>query len=112
MPLINLSNPFNILVALVLFVLTLLLAKETKRSTVVCIMLLVFLTIISGHGIEYFMLQNPTQEVANVLLHSITVDYIFITISFIAYLWMDDIECKDKKMKNIDDSLAWFWKKV
>ena len=112
MPVINLSNPFNVLIALVLFVLTLILAKETKKSTVMCIMLLAFLTIITGHSIEYFMIKNPTQEVANTLLHSITVDYVFITISFLAYLWIDDIECKDKKMKSIDNSLKWFWEKV
>lgn len=112
MPLINLSNPFNVLVALVLFVLTLMLAKETKRSTVMCIMLLAFLAIITGHSIEYFLIQNPTQEVANALLYSITVDYVFIAASFLAYLWIDDIECKDRKMKSVDDSLRWFWEKV
>ena len=112
MPLIDLSNPFNVLIALVLFVLTIILGKETKRSTPVCIMLLIFLAIITGHGIEYFMLQNPTQEVTNTLLHSITVDYVFITISFFAYLWIDDIECKDRKLKSVDDSLRWFWEKV
>ena len=51
MPIINLSEPFNILVALFLYVLVVILAKEIKRSNITCIMLLAFLTIIVGHCI-------------------------------------------------------------
>lgn len=112
MPIINLSNPFSALVALVLFVLVVLLAKEIKRSNVTCIMLLVFLTIIVGHCIEYVMVQDPTGEILKVLAKCIAVDFAFIFLSFIAYLWMDDIEAKEKKIKSIDNSLDWFWKKV
>ena len=112
MPIIDLSNPLHILIALVLFVLTLFLAKETKRSTAMCIMLLAFLAIISGHSIEYLMIQNPTQEVVIVLLRSITMDYVFILLSFFAYLWTDEMECQDKKTKSVNNSLKWFWKKV
>ena len=112
MPIIDLSNPFNILVALVLYILVLFLAKEMKKSSVTCIMLLVFLTIIAGHCIEYVMVKDPTGEITTTLAHCIAVDFVFIFISFIAYLWMDDVEAKEKKLKSIDNSLEWFWKKV
>ena len=112
MPLIDLSNPFNVLIALILFVLTLILAKETKRSTLMCIMLLVFLTIIVGHTIEYILMPDIPQEISKILINSITTDYIFVFLSYISYLWLDNIECVDKKEKSIDDSLRWFWKKV
>ena len=46
-PIIDLSNPLNVLVALILYILVLFLAKEIKRSNVACIMLLAFLTIIA-----------------------------------------------------------------
>ena len=35
-----------------------------------------------------------------------------ILLSFVSYLWIDDIEAKEKKKKSIDDSLSWFWTKV
>ena len=45
-PLINFTEPFAVLVALVLFVLVVWLGKETKKSFIPCIMLLVFLRIL------------------------------------------------------------------
>lgn len=112
MPIINLSNPFNILVALILYILVLYLAREIKRSNVTCIMLLAFLTIIVGHCIEYVMIQDPTGVITSTLANCIAVDFVFTFLSFIAYLWMDDVETKDRKLKSIDNSLDWFWKKV
>ena len=112
MPIINLSNPFNILVALILYILILFLAKEIKRSNVTCIMLLAFLTIIVGHCIEFVMVQDPTGVITSTLANCIAVDFVFTFLSFIAYLWIDDVEAKDRKLKSIDNSLDWFWKKV
>lgn len=112
MPIINLSNPFNILVALILYILIVFLAKEIKRSNVTCIMLLAFLTIIVGHCVEFVMVQDPTGAITKTLANCIAVDFVFTFLSFIAYLWMDDVETKDKKLKSIDNSLDWFWKKV
>ena len=43
---------------------------------------------------------------------SLGVDAIMIFLSYIAYLWVDDIETKEKNKKSIDNSLDWFWKKV
>jgi len=112
MPLINLSNPFNVLIALILFVLIVYLAKEIKRSNITCIMLLVFLTIIVGHCIEFVVVEDPTGEVTSTLARCIAVDFVFIFLSFVSYLWIDDIETKARKLKSIDNSLDWFWKKV
>lgn len=112
MPIINLSEPFSILVTLILFVLVLFLSKEVKRSSFTCIMLLIFLTIIVCHCVEYIMVEDPTGQIYPTLAKCIAMDFVFIFLSFIAYLWMDDIEAKDKKFNSIDNSLNWFWKKV
>ena len=112
MPIINLSEPFNILVALILYVLVVFLAKEIKRSNVTCIMLLAFLTIIVGHCIEYVLVQDPTGKITSILANCIAIDFVFVFLSFIAFLWMDDVESKDRKIKSIDNSLEWFWKKI
>lgn len=110
MPIIDLSNPINILVATILFILVLFLAKEIKRSNVVCILLLAFLTIIAGHCIEYVLQQSP--EILAVLSKCIAVDFVFVFLSFVTYLWIDDVESKEKKVKSVSNSLDWFWKKV
>lgn len=112
MPIIDLSNPYNVLVAIILYILVLFLAREIKRSNVTCIMLLAFLTIIVGHCVEYVIVQDPTGKITSTLANCIAVDFVFTFLSFIAYLWMDDVESKDRKIKSIDNSLDWFWKKV
>mgnify|MGYP000007374836 FL=1 len=111
MPIVDLSNPLNILISILLFVLILFLAKEIKRSNVTCIMLLVYLTLIVGHCIEYALI-GESAELTTKLANCITVDFVFIFLSFFAYLWTDHIESEDRKIKSIDNSLDWFWKKV
>ena len=111
-PIINLSDPYAILVTVVLFVLVLWLARETKKSSIVGTMLVVFLVIIVGHSIEYITTQDPTGEIIGIISRSIGRDFVFIFLSFITYLWIDDIESKEKKKKSLDNSLDWFWKKV
>ena len=112
MPFINLSDPFSILVATVLFVLILFIARQMKNKSVLGIMLAVFLTIIVGHTAELFSITNLSEEIKVIIMRSITMDFVFIFISFISFLWIDDIETKEKNLKSINNSLDWFWKKV
>ena len=46
------------------------------------------------------------------LFRCIGIDFVFIAITFFAYLWVDDIEVKVNGKKSIDNSLEWLWKKV
>ena len=111
-PLINFTNPVSILLALVLFVLVILLGKETKKSIFPCIMLLVFLTLLVGHAIEFYFIDSTIEGLTATIAFSIAVDFAFILISFFCYLWIDDIETKANKKKSIDNSLDCFWSKV
>ena len=112
MPLIDLSSPYNVFITLILYVLILFVAKQNKRSNIVCIMLLVFLAIIVGHTIEFIVIQDPTGQVTKTLANCIAVDFVFSFLSFVGFLWMDDVESKERKIKSVDNSLDWFWKKV
>lgn len=111
MPMINFSNPIILLIATLLFVLVVLLAKETKKSAITAVMLFIFVTILIIHAILYIT-GNVSSENVSDLTFAIVFDLIFVLISFISYLWIDDIEAKEKKKKSIDDSLNWFWSKV
>lgn len=108
MPMINFSNPMTLLIATLLFVLVILLAKETKKSAITAVMLFVFAILLIIHTVLY--LTGNTNE--SNMVYTIIFDLIFVLISFISYLWIDDIEAKEKKKKSIDDSLNWFWEKV
>ena len=111
-PIINFTNPFSIFITIVLFVLVILLSRQTKKSAITAVMLGVFLLIIMGHTIELYNTGENLVVIREQIIKSITYDFIFILLSFVSYLWIDDIEAKEKKKKSIDDSLSWFWTKV
>lgn len=112
MPVINFTNPTLVLLGLILFLLVLYLGREVKKAWVIGIMLFAFLGILIGHAVEYVTLAGNSGALHETLLVCSTVDLIFIFLSFISYLWVDDIETKLGKKKSIDNSLEWFWNKV
>lgn len=127
MPVIDFTQPFYLIAAIVLFLLCLYLARNNRSNTVACIMLLAFVTLLVGHTIE---LANASGEVIKTLAICILVDEIFTFISFLSFLWVDRIEVdhkkKSKKSKKEpkdsiekleskvieDDGLDTLWKKV
>lgn len=111
MPMINLSEPFSLFVALLLFVAVLWLAYQSKKSILTGIMLFIFIAILVLHALEFSM-GTLTTEGLSATLQSIVFDLVFIFLSFFSYLWIDDIEAKFKKKKVVDNSLDWFWSKV
>ena len=76
------------------------------------IMLFVFVALLVIHTIMYTTGTTLTADVLSDITFTMVFDLIFVLLSFIAYLWVDDIEAKVKKKKSIDNSLDWFWNKV
>ena len=110
MYIINLSNPYALIIALMVTVLLIILGKEFKKSILPAISLGIFLVLIVIHLLQSFAIADGIYK--TMLTKSITVDALMIFLSYIAYLWVDDIESKEKNKKSIDNSLEWFWKKV
>lgn len=110
---INVSDPFTLLLITLVTVLLIFLGKEVKRSFVPGLALFAFLILVSMHSIQLSNLAEEFYEVYYpVLVRCILVDCIMIFMSFFAYLWVDDIAAKFYKKKSIDNSLDWFWNKV
>ena len=112
MPIINFSKPLSILIGIILFILVLYLAKENKKAWIIGALLFTFIGILLGHTIEFLTIAKDSTVTYSAVTASATIDLVFIFLSFITYLWIDDIEAKNGKKKSIDDSLQWFWNKV
>ncbi len=107
---LNLTQPATVLIALLITILFIILGKEFKKSLLPAICLILFLGIILIHAFQSIVL---TEEYYKVMAtKSLGIDAIMILLSYISYLWVDDIEAKAKNKKSIDNSLDWFWKKV
>lgn len=111
MPMINLTEPFSLFIALLLFVLVLWFAYQSKKSVITGMMLFIFIAILVLHALEFTMGTLTTQGLS-ATLNSIVFDLVFIFLSFVSYLWIDDMEAKLKKKKSVDNSLDWFWSKI
>jgi len=111
--LIDISSPIIILQLVVITVLLIILGRINKRALFPAISLFMFLALLIVH-ISQFMSSTMvvTAEMKAILTRSMTIDFVFILVSFISYLWIDDVETKFRKKKSIDNSLEWFWSKV
>ena len=105
---INFTEPLALFIALLAFVLVLWFSYQSKKSVITGIMLFIFIAILVLHALEFSM-GTLTQEGMQVAIQSIIFDLVFIFLSFISYLWIDDIQAKIENKKSIDDSLSWFW---
>lgn len=107
---INVSEPFAIILLLAITVLLIFLGKEIRKPVAPGIALVVHLGLAVMHAIQMGFAE--TSEIYHTIVNCITIDAVMILISFFAYLWVDDIACKFYKKKSIDNSLDWFWNKV
>lgn len=109
---IDISTPLAVITALAITICILLLAKEVKKSALLAILLGVFIALLVIHTVQFITLPDISTDLYTKISRCLTVDFIFVFISYISYLWVDDIETKYKNKKSIDNSLEWFWKKV
>ena len=109
MILFDLSNPVLVIIALFLAIILVVIARSAKRSFIASINLFIFLALIIVHAVQFM---TVAQELYRNLLISIGYDFAFILVTFLGYLWIDDMQAKEKNIKSIDNSLDWFWNKV
>lgn len=112
MILLNMSNPVVLLLMLCATILLIFLAQEIKKSFITAIVLFAYLGILGVHVFQMCTLLEEFKVLTPILSKCIIIDFIFVLISFLSYLWVDDIEAKAKGKKSISNSLDWLWKKV
>lgn len=109
---LNISNPMTLFLLILAIALLIFLGQEEKKSITVAIPLISFLILLVIHVVQVVTLSTEYAYLASTLYKSIALDFLFILITFFAYLWVDDIEAKTNNIKSIDNSLDWFWKEV
>ena len=108
----DMTNWLILLLMLIITVLLIFLAQELKRSYIVAIPLFAYLGLAITHVTQLVSLSQSFIDYRGKLITCIAIDFVFVAITFFAYLWADDLEAKDKGKKSIDNSLDWMWKKI
>ena len=107
---LDLRDPLVLLFALMIYAVLMILGKEYKKSALPGFSLVLFLITLAIYGVQLFMSSNP--ETNKILATCIGYDTVLVFLSFVSYLWIDDMEAKANNKKSIDNSLDWFWNKV
>ena len=88
------------------------LARKTEKSSLPAILIAINLGLLLYHS--YVLNQLPrifSGEISQIYL-CLAMDFLWLLISFLGYLWIDDIVAIKFKKKSYDNSLAWFWDKL
>ena len=51
-------------------------------------------------------------EIRKTIYNCVAINFVFIFIAFMSYLWVDNIEAKIKNRKTFDSGIDWFWKEI
>ena len=108
----DISNILNLLLMLAATILLIFLAQELKKSYIAGIVLFAYLIILIMHVAQLVTLPDQYRDMLSVLTWCVAIDFVFVFISFFAYLWVDDLEAKKMEKKSLDNSLDWLWKNV
>ena len=112
MIILNIANPITILLTTLFIALMIFLGQEIKKSAVVGATLFLLLALLVMHVVQIVTLSEEFIYYSSTLYKCIACDFVFILVTFFGYLWVDDIEAKEKNIKSIDNSLDWFWKDI
>lgn len=110
MEIIDISNPVTLILLLIVVLFLVFLGKTTKNSYIPAGGLLGLLALL----VYYVMsIKNPELiDFRKTIYNCMAINFVFIFIAFMSYLWVDNIEAKIKDRKSYDNSMDWFWKKV
>ena len=110
--LLNTSNPLAIVILTLLVALIIFLARKSEKEVILIVEMVCVILLLVYHSVYLDSLVSTQEELISQTYHCLAVDLILLLISFISFLWVDDIVAKKKKLKSYDDSLSWFWNKL
>ena len=112
MPVIDLTQPLNTFLCIAVMIGLIFLGHELKNAIPTAIALGLSVLLIVIHAVQLYVFTDTYIAYASVLSSSLIYDFAMILVSYLSYLWIDDVEAKYKNKKSLDNSLEWFWKKI
>lgn len=108
----NYLNHFEIVVITLATVGVIAFSKKTEKPAFLGALIIAYLGMLLYH--TYILNHLPAifeQQISNTYL-CLAMDFLWLLISFLGYLWIDDIRGIKLQKKNYDNSMAWFWSKL
>lgn len=109
----DLTNLFTISLITIATVLLIYLSQEIKRSFVAAIPLFAFVLDLVIHTIQVLTLKEEFSYLYSTLTANMAIDFVFLLLTFLSYLWADDVEAKEFNKKTLNSKgIDWLFKQV
>lgn len=109
----DLTNIITLVLILMATILFIFLSQEIKNSKVAAIPLFGFLIDLIIHTIQILTLKQEYSYLYSKLCMNMAIDFGLLLVTFLAYLWADEVEAKQFNKKTIDSKgINWLFKQV
>lgn len=109
----DLTNIITLLLVTIATILFIYLSQELKKSLVAAIPLFAFVLDLIIHTVQMLTLKAEYSYLYSTLTINMAVDFAFLLVTFLAYLWADDVEAKAQNKKTINSKgIDWLFKQV
>ena len=102
-PFIDMTNVVTVILSLIIYVLVLYLGREVKKAWMLGVLLVAFCFMLIGHTTELLTVKDLTALLKTQLSQCMIVDFVFIFLTFVGFLWLDEIDAKANKKKVVDN---------
>ncbi len=110
--LLNTANPIMIIVYTLIVAGIIFLSRKSESVIFIIFLIVAIIGLLIYHSIVLDILDSTQEVLISQTYHCIAVDLVLLLLTFISYLWVDDLVARKKKLKSYDDSLSWFWNKI
>lgn len=87
-------------------------AKKVENPLFVAVLIILNLGLLIYHSCVLNSIPSESVDAISDIYLCIAMDFLWLLISFLAYLWIDDITARKFNKKSYDNSLSWFWEKL
>lgn len=108
----DMTNILTLILVVAATILFIFLSQEIKKSMVALIPLCAFIISLTIHTVQLLTLKSEFSYLYGTLCTNMALDYVFLLVTFVSYLWADAVEAKKLNKKSYDNSLDWLWKNV
>lgn len=105
-------NNFTIIIVTITIVSIIGFARKVEQPFLAGALILLNLALLIYHT---YVLNNIPQGLEQAVASTylcIAMDFLWLLVSFLGYLWIDDITANKFNKKSYDNSMSWFWEKL
>lgn len=105
-------NQFLIIFVTLAIVAVIAFAKKVDKPIFAALLIIANLVLLVYHSHVLNSIPSELVEAISDVYLCIAMDFLWLLISFLAYLWIDDVTARKFNKKSYDNSLSWFWEKL